>query len=73
MDTLKITMKQFCEMEKSFLKAKEEQLLLLEEAITCQESEEDLLLYITQAKQTEHTHKYACAIQMLDEYLYRRL
>lgn len=72
MRRLKTTMKRFCEAERALLRAKEEQITLLEEAISYQDPDEDMLLYITQEKQTEVTHKYGSAIQLLDEYLFRR-
>lgn len=72
MAKLKGSMKKFCESERSLMKVQAEQLNLLEEAISYQEPAEDILLFITQAKQTESTHKYGSAIQLLDEYLYRQ-
>ena len=72
MRRLKSMMRRFCETERALLKAKEEQLTLLEESISYQEPEEDMLLYITQEKLTEATHKYSGAVKLLDEYLFRK-
>lgn len=72
MRRMKSMMRRFCEAERAMLKAKEEQLTLLEESISYQEPEEDMLLFITQEKLTEATHKYGGAVKLLDEFLYRR-
>lgn len=72
MRRMKSMLRRFCEAERAMLKAKEEQLTLLEESISYQEPEEDMLLFITQEKLTEATHKYSGAVKLLDEFLYRR-
>lgn len=72
MRRLKTMMRRFCESERHMLKVKEEQLAILEESMNCQMPEEDMLLFITQQKLTEATHKYGGAIKILDEYLYRK-
>lgn len=65
-------LRRFCDAERVLMKMKEEQLALLEESINYQDPDEDMLLFITQQKLTEATHKYGGAVKLLDEYLYRK-
>lgn len=65
-------LRRFCDAERVLMKMKEEQLTLLEESIHFQDPDEDMLLFITQQKLTEATHKYGSAVKLLDEYLYRK-
>jgi hypothetical protein len=72
MRRLKTMLRRFCDAERVLMKMKEEQLALLEESINYQDPDEDMLLFITQQKLTEATHKYGGAVKLLDEYLYRK-
>jgi hypothetical protein len=72
MRRLKTMLRRFCDAERVLMKLKEEQLTLLEESIHFQDPDEDMLLFITQQKLTEATHKYGSAVKLLDEYLYRK-
>ncbi|RYH23994.1 hypothetical protein EON65_17220 [archaeon] len=69
MYTLKNTFKSFCDLEKQFLNHRLELLKTLEEAVNMQQPEEDVALYISQAKQAEWTHKYCHALGLLEERL----
>lgn len=55
-----------CERRRSLIEARINHLQGLEEAIAGQSAEVDIAMFISQAKQSEHTHKYAHALQLLD-------
>ena len=48
------------------MEARSNLLTSLEESIASQSAEEDIAKFISHAKQSEHTHKYAHALQLLD-------
>jgi hypothetical protein len=48
------------------MEARSNLLTSLEESIALQSAEEDIAKFISLAKQSEHTHKYAHALQLLD-------
>lgn len=48
------------------MEARSSLLATLEEAIASQSAELDIANFISHAKQSEHTHKYAHALQLLD-------
>lgn len=61
-------MKQFCRLEKQSLEIRQQQLLIYEEAVILQQPEEDIALFITQARQPELTHKFGSALALLEEF-----
>lgn len=63
---LKSCMKTFCELERAAITARSELLSSLEGAVNSHNPEEDILLYIHQAKQVELTHKYTNALELMD-------
>jgi len=63
-------MKKFVEIERANLEVRREQLQILEEAVTSQHTESDIVLFISQAKNTENIHRYGSAMQLMDEYMF---
>lgn len=61
-------MKTFCDLEKQVLNSKLQQLQIYEEAVSLQQPEEDIALFITQSRQTELTHKFGSALALLEEF-----
>eukprot|EP01038_Epipyxis_sp_PR26KG_P010031 gene10031-13488_t len=66
LNALRSSMKTFCEFERASIKARGEFLATLEEAVSSQVPDEDVLLFISQEKQIELTHKYTSAIKLMD-------
>ncbi len=69
---LKVCMKNFCELERTAINARSELLKVLEDAINSQNAEDDLSLFISQEKNTELTHKYTNAVNLMDLHLKKK-
>lgn len=69
MCALRSSIKSFCDIEKAALLHKLDLLKSLEEAVTLQQPEEDLALFISQCKHTELTHKFSHALELLNDRL----
>ena len=67
MQKMKECMKKFCELERTTLEVRREQLAIFEEAVSLQQPEEDINLFITQAKHIDQAHRYSSAIRLLED------
>ncbi len=72
MKKMNSSMKMFCQLERSAIQSRLEQLTLLEEAISQHNIAEDIALFIEQAKQPEYTHRYSSALKLMDEFFIRK-
>ncbi len=65
-------MKKYIEAERSLLDTRREQLQIFEDAVNLQSTEDDIILFIHQAKSSENVHKYSSALHIMDEYLFQK-
>lgn len=72
MNKLKDVMKKYIDTERSLLDTRREQLQIFEDAVNLQNTDDDILLFIHQARSAENVHKYSSALHILDEYLFQK-
>ena len=66
------SVKKVCELESSAINARSKLLSTLEDAVAKQSMIDDIQLFINQYKQTELTHKYTNALQLMDYFYHQK-
>jgi hypothetical protein len=66
------SMKKFCALEQSAIHTRIKLLSTLEASVAKQSVVDDIQVFINQSKQTELTHKYTNALQLMDYFYHQK-